>query len=732
MIRINKPFIYLNTKNTSLIFEIKKYFYENEKYNKEDCRFITQRYYGPSLKEDLSPTEALLHPWGSCQDYCNDYLISSSFGNGSNAESSFLIINENNNAVTRLFYKSSDIIKGGKDIDGPHGRNPSETLHILEKDDVSGIEVHHYYSLFEDSDVIVCKKEIVNTKQSVCHIRKVSSLECHIPTRSVSINTFDGAWIKEKTRHTVNLESGVFVNQSFMGSSSHKHNPYIEVIDNESTLHYGFNLIYSGNHKESVEINPTEHTSIIVGINDFGFDFTLNKGESFITPEAIMIVNESSDGLTFEMHNFINNHIIDPNFRYKDRPILFNSWEGSTFNIEESSLLEMADYAKEMGIELFVVDDGWFGHRPNDLSGLGDWFVDKSKFPNGIGEFAKKIKSKGLQLGLWFEPECISIDSDLFRKHPEYAQLVPGYAPFERRNQLVIDMANQEVVDCLFDMIGKVIDETNLDYIKWDFNRMITDAYSSTGIRCGEYMHRFVIGTYQLLDRLTSKYPHVLFESCSSGGGRYDLGIFYYNPQMWGSDNSNSFHRSHITCGTLAIYPQSTYGAHVSRDFSITKHRSSLEDRFNINSIGAFGYEMDIRKDSKEDLDIIKKQISYYKEHRHLIQFGHYYCVDNCFDDDRYYSFVLVSDDQQEAIMSAIELSFGVPKKKWKFKGLNPSTIYEIEMRPQENAQTKQFPKMSGQELMTSGLDLGSLYDETDSKDYQKGIYSRMIYIKGV
>ncbi len=732
MINFDKNFIYLHTKNTSLVFEIKKYFYEDEKYIKEDRYFITQRYYGPSLKEELSPKEPLLRPNGSSEDYCNDYLISSSFGNGNNSEVSLLVFNENNSAVTRLFYKGFGIIKGGKDVKLPHARNASETLHIVEKDDVSGIEVHLYYSLFEDSDVIVCKKEIVNTKQNVCYIRKASSLECPINCKSVLITTFDGAWVKERTRHTLNLSSGVFVNQSFLGSSSHKHNPYIEVVDNENKLHYAFNLVYSGNHKETVEVNPTAHTSVLVGINDFGFEYALNKGESFMTPEAVMVVAESTDEITFKMHNFINNHIINPNYRYKDRPILFNSWEGSTFKIEEKSLLEMADVAKEVGIELFVVDDGWFSNRPNDHSGLGDWTADNNKFPSGIKKFAKKIREKGLKFGLWFEPESISINSDLFRKHPEFAQLVPEYIPFERRHQIVIDMANKKVIDYLFEMISKVIEEAELDYIKWDYNRLITDAYSNTGIRCGEYMHRFIMGTYELLDRLTTKYPNLLFESCSSGGGRYDLGILYYTPQIWGSDNSNSFYRSFITCGTLSAYPQSTFGVHVSRDYSVTGHRSSLEDRFNINCLGAFGYEMDLRQDNKEDLEIIKKQIDFYKKHRHLIQFGHYYCVDNCFDDDRYYSFVVVSENKKEAILSAVELSPGVPNKTWKFKGLNPTAIYEIEMRPQANADIKLLPKLSGVELMDTGLDLGSLYDEKDNNVFQKGIYTRMIFVKEV
>jgi alpha-galactosidase len=419
-------------------------------------------------------------------------------------------------------------------------------------------------------------------------------------------------------------------------------------------------------------------------------------------------------------------------FAYKDRPILFNSWEGSGMIINEKSLLEMAKLCKEVGIELFVIDDGWFENRNNDHAALGDWVVDKNKFPNGLSPFVNKIKEMGLSFGIWVEPEMISINSDIYRSHPEYALEIPGRTPLERRHQMVIDMSNPDVINYLDDSLSNLFNELKPAYVKWDCNRMISEFYSHAGIRSGELIYRFMMGTYELLERLTKKFPDIIFESCASGGGRYDLGMAYYMPQTWGSDNSNANNRCYIACGTLTGYPQSTFGAHISRDYSVDQKRSAFEDRFNINSIGGFGYEFDIRTSPEKELETMKKQITYFKKHRHLIQFGHYYVIDNCFDDERYYSFNMVSDDQKEAILSAIQTSQTAPKKNWKFKGLNPEYIYEIEMREQDNISLLSFDSKSGKELMENGLDLGLLNEEKDIQDFPNGIQSRMIYIKKV
>lgn len=730
MIKVDNNFIFLETKNTLLIFEIKDYCYEYG-VSRGD-KIIVQRYYG--LKKDfnsLKNSKALLCPHGSCQDYNFDFNISSSFGDGNNSEFSLLILNSDNTFVNRFFYKDFSIVKE-KVMDGPRTRNVKETIDIVTYDKVANLELHHYYSICDDSDVIVSKKELVNKGEKSCNVKRLMSLQLPIDSKKLKIYTYDGEWLNERQRHEVTLNSGVFINQSMAGSSSHKHNPFIQIINLNNNNHYAFNLIYSGNHKEMVEINPSGHSDVFVGINDFAFDYLLEAHKSFITPEAVMLVAPSQDEITYEMHNFVMNHIINPSFKNKERPIIFNNWEGTGMNIDESSILEMTKIASEIGIEQVVMDDGWFNNRNNEKAGLGDWFADTKKFPRGLGKFTDEVRLFGLKFGIWVEPEMISQDTDLYRSHPEYALMVPNYEPLTRRCQLMIDMANPKVVDYLFDSLTKMIDEAKPDYIKWDYNRMIFDTNPNNGIRSGEYLYHFMMGSYSLMERLTNKYPNILFESCASGGGRYDLGILYYMPQTWGSDNSNSFSRVGISCGTFVGYPQSTFGAHVSRDGSALNRISSLEDRFNINAFGAFGYEFDLRTFDKDELNIMHKQIDFYKKHRQLLQFGHLYIVDDYFDDARYYSVNVVNDDKSSSILLAVETKDNLPSKKWRFKGLNPDYNYELDIREQYNLPKTNPFVMNGKELMEEGIDLGSLNKISDKSDYPNGIYSRLVIAKRV
>lgn len=734
MIKIKYPFISVETNHTALIFEIKKHTdlrstFQSDKY------YIAQKFYG--LKKDkptLVASKPLVCISGSNSDYNIDQLITSSVGDGNQNEPSVLIDSEVESFTNRFYYHSSRIIKGEVVINGPHTRNIKETLEIVEVDKEGKLELHHYYSLMNDSDVIVCKNKIVN-KGNTIKIKRLASLHLPLLSNDLTIYSFDGSWAFERTRHTTNLNNGTYVIDSKIGSSSAKHNPFFEVIDNTKHRYYGFNLIYSGNHKEIIEANHYLKQSYIqIGINDFLFSYEVKKNESFITPEAIMVVAKKQDDITLAMHDFALKHIVRPTYQNKVRPIIFNSWEGSTFKINEDSLLEMAKVAHDLGIEQFVVDDGWFKNRIDEKRALGDWIVDKNKFPHGMGVLANKIRDIGMKFGFWVEPEMISIDSDLYRTHKDYASIIPSRTPMPRRHQQLLDMSNPKVVDYLFKVLSKVIDQSKPEYIKWDYNRFMTDNYSNYGTKKGEFMYRFIYGTYDLLNRLTNKYPNILFESCSSGGCRYDLGMLYYMPQTWGSDDTNSYFRTFITCGTLVAYPQSSYGAHVSIDTSLKTSVagiSSLEDRFNINAMGAFGYELDVRKLNAQELAIIKEQIKYYKKHRQLLQFGHFYINDNCFDDARYYASTVINNQQDEAIAVLVETALKVKKHTWKLKGLNPKYQYIVSMRPQANLKKEEILNitMSGKDLMNKGINLGSLSNTTDAKMY-RGIYSRMLYLK--
>ena len=734
MIKISLPFIVLETNNYQLIFEIKPFDDFRSSFH-QGKSYIIQRHYGKKI--DISSLEASkpqINPGGSNEDYIIDYRISSSVGDGNNSEPSIILDTIQETYTSRFFYKDAKIVSGGVPSDGPHSRNVKESLIIIEEDEVEHIEIQHIYSLFDDSDVIAVKTKLINHGDDLS-INRLSSLELPINSRNLDVYSFDGRWLYERNRHITNVQSGTYIVDSKIGSSSHKHNPFIEIFDKENNNFYGLNLIYSGNHQEIIEVDPSYHSHVLVGINDFCFAYEVKHNESFVTPEAIMVVASDLDEITHQMHQFVLNHIINPRFKNALRPVIFNNWEGTGMNINEESLLEMAKIASKVGVEQFVMDDGWFKNRKNDLQGLGDWSIDSNKFPSGLDKFAQKIRDYGLKFGIWVEPEMISIDSDLYRAHPKYASQIPNREPIERRHQLMIDMTNKDVVDYLFDSISKVIDIARPDYIKWDYNRFMTDNYSSSNVKKGEYMHRFILGTYSLMDKLTNKYPNILFESCSSGGGRYDLGMLYYMPQTWGSDDTNTYWRSFITCGTLAGYPQSSFGAHVSRDGNphpLIGGTSSLEDRFNLHSLGAFGYEFDFRKYSEKELDIIAKQINYYKKHRELLQYGNYYVIDNCFDDNRYFSYIVVSKDKKEAMMMISELKPNMPSKKWKAKGLNKSSKYHLVMREQYNLTNSDLldTYITGKEFMENGLDVGSLYSTTDKESF-KGVFSRLIYLKG-
>lgn len=734
MIRFEGKFIYLQSNNYSLVFEIKQFCYSNYyKNNQYPREYIVQRYFGP-LNEmpSMEPSKIILPPNGSTRDYNIDPTISSSFGDGRNGEVSVIILNSDNSFTNRFYFKEAKRIEGGVDIFGPHVRDVIETLDIVEYDEISNIELHNYYSICSDSDVYICKKKIVNLGKSNIVIKRLMSVEMPLDNRNFEITTFDGAWLLERTRHQVYLSSGTFVNQSVTGSSSHKHNPFFRVKDLDNGNIYAFNLIYCGNHKGVVDINPIEHGIAFIGINDFCFEYELKQGESFITPEALIYVSKDIDDITNQMHKLALNHIVNPNFSYKERPILFNTWEGSAFNINEENVLDMAEAANKIGVELLVIDDGWFKGRNNDFTSLGDWVADKNKFPNGLGNFANRVREKGLTFGIWVEPEMISFESDIFKAHPEYALARKEALPFERRRQLMIDLSNPEVVDYLHNCLRNLIIETKPAYIKWDFNRFITDTNSSMPYRAGEVMHRFVLGFYDLIERLTKEFKEVLFEGCASGGGRFDLAIAYYMPQSWGSDNSSSRDRIAIATGTFEAYPISTFGAHISRDCSLAGCYSSLEDRFNLQAFGGFGYEFDLRHFSNDELDIMKSQISYFKSHRYLFQYGNYYSIHNYFDDNRYSSFEVVSDEKDEAILFVAEIEEGKPKRKWKFKNLIKDAIYEVEVRKQANAKDIIINNKTGKELMEEGLDLGRLCDTYDHKTYPNGIFSRLIYIRKV
>lgn len=736
MIKINENNIVIETLNTTLIIEIKSFEDPHDSFEL-GRNFITLFYYG--LKNNAPtfiPSKAKLSVSGSSNDFSYDLNMTNTFGDCNNVEGSLLISNVDGSYVNRFFYKDAEIINGEVDNKLPHSRDVLETLIIREEDPEAGLLLETYYSIFADSDVIAVKRKIINKNKKSIAIRGFSSLQLPLATKELSIFTYDGSWLYERTRHEAKLTSGTFINESVLFSSSHKHNPFIQIKNNDSKLVYSFNLIWSGDHKEFIDLDSVKQTALItVGLNSYTFDYEVKGGEEFITPEAIMSVSSSLEEGSKGMRSFVNNHIINPVWK-TNRPILFNSWEGSAFNINDDKLFAMAEVCNKVGIELFVIDDGWFGARNNDRQGLGDWYVNKEKFPNGFGYTANKIREIGLDFGFWIEPEMIQLGSEIFKNKPEFACISKNRAPLQRRHQLNIDMSNPDVVDYLFDSLCKVIDETKPKYIKWDYNRNMSEAYSPYGTKSGELMYKYIAGSYLLMDKLTKKYPNLLFEGCSSGGGRFDLGIAYYMPQTWGSDDSNAYCRSFISCGTFAGYPQSMFGAHVSRDgcpLPGEEHFASLEDRFNLQCIGAFGYEFDVTKLPESDLEIIKNQVSFYKQYRNLIQFGNLEIIDNIFENKDYLSYQISNDDMSEIIFVVIQTRRGVASKSWKLKGLKEDKKFAISVRQHLNSADFKLKKTlySGKELMEKGIKLSCLDKEILDQKIS-GIFSRLFVIKEV
>jgi alpha-galactosidase len=528
---------------------------------------------------------------------------------------------------------------------------------------------------------------IKNVGNNIFKIRKFSSAQIDLDGSSPTVYSFDGSWAHERILHQTILNGGRMEIDSDTGSSSCFHNPLV-IVKNDSTF-YGLNLLYSGNHKTSIEVGDQNHIRIKTGINDFLFAYEVKSQETFYAPEAVIEVSDNLDDLSLNYQGLIRKHILPEN--KKIPPLLFNSWEGVYFNFNHDKIIGMARKAKDLGAELFVLDDGWFANRNDDSSSLGDWFDNPTK-TGGIASLADEIRSLGLQFGIWMEPEMISENSLLYKKHPEYAMTIPSRPPIRQRNQLMLDLTNDEVLKFVFDSVCKVLDKTKASYLKWDYNRNFTDVFSSQ-YHASEYGYRYIVNLYKVMKALTEKYPQVLFEGCASGGARYDLGILSYFPQIWCSDNTDPLARLYIQSGTHFGYPNETMCCHVSSFMNdISHHSSRLEDRFNIALAGNLGYELDPTKLSRTDIQSIKKQIEFYKSQRSfLLKANSYLLGDYC--NSAFGGFELVSSDKNKAL--AIIAITGSYQGSFFLKGLNPRYHYTL------NHGSESF---SGLDLMKKGI----------------------------
>lgn len=624
--------------------------------------------------------------------------------------SSLQIRNSDGNASTDMRYVSHKIYAGKPALKGLPALYESEegectTLEITTVDKVTGAEAVLLYTVFEKHSAMTRSVIIRNTSDKPFAIEKVMSFNLDMNSYDFDLLTLYGRHNNERNLERRPLAHGRQGIGSRRGSSSAQQNPFMALLRHGATEDYGdaygFNLVYSCNHLCEIEVDYNESSRVMMGIDPSDFSWTLESGEEFYSPEAVLVYSaEGLGGMSRTFHRLYNNNLVRGPWKKAKRPLLINNWEGTYFDFDDDKLFDIAKWAKETGIEMLVMDDGWFGARCDDHRALGDWEVNEDKLRGGIGSLVSRIKGLGLKFGIWYEPEMISPDSDLFRAHPDWHIHVPNRESSQGRWQYVIDMSRQDVRDYLFDKMSEVLAHNDIDYVKWDFNRNITEAGSALlpKEKGSEFFHRFILGTYELMDRLLKAYPHLLLENCSGGGGRYDPGMMYFSPQIWCSDNTDALSRVDIQFGSSLCYPASVQGAHVS-----ASRRSGYETKRNVAMWGSFGYELDPAKISEEAREEIKTQIADYHRYYDLIHYGDLYRIINPWDDPYKVAWEFVSEDKNEAMLTVV-IKFFMEARNFfiKLKGLAPDKYYKC----LENGEV-----YSGALLMNAGI---SLFDYPD------------------
>lgn len=581
--------------------------------------------------------------------------------------------------------------RGKYELDGLpffRGTEGAETLRITLEDPAADLAVELAYGVFEDCDLITRSVQVRNCGSAPVRLHQCASLCLDFQRSDLDLITFDGCHMMERAPSRAPLRSGVQGVGSVRGTSSHQHNPFVVLCDREANedygLCYGAMLLYSGNFQAQAEASQYDNVRLVMGINPYQFCWTLEPDATFTAPEAALVCSPSGLGqMSRQFHRAIREHLIQDPLRGARRPVLINNWEATYFSFDAEKLADIAKTAAPLGIELFVMDDGWFGKRDDDNSGLGDWVVNHSKLPGGLEALVPRLKELGMSFGIWIEPEMVSEDSDLYREHPDWALRIPGRVPARGRNQLVLDFSRPEVRRRVYGQIKTVLASADVSYVKWDMNRSLSDVWSAAlpPQRQGEVFHRYVLGVYEMLDQLRRDFPHILIEGCAGGGGRFDAGMLYYTPQIWCSDNTDAIDRLRIQYGTSFGYPVSAMGAHVSVVPNEENGRiTPMETRGVVAMSGTFGYEMDLSAVPQEEQAIIRRQTAFFKEHYDLIQQGDYYRLTDPFQNGPYTAWEQVSPDRREALVSLVftSLRAAQPFRTLRLKGLDPQQTYQV------------------------------------------------------
>ncbi len=608
-----------------------------------------------------------------------------SLGTGDFRGSAFAVRNGDGSESCSLHYVSHKIGKGKYSLEGLPAvyAEEAQTLEILLEDSVSGIQVRLLYGVLEKEDIITRSAVVWNGGSRKIVVEKALSACVDFVSGEYDLISFHGRHAMERNFQRKPIDCGSQVLGSRRGTSSHQCNPAVIVAGRETGEDggdcYGMMFVYSGNFMCEAERDQFGQTRVMMGLQSDLFHYPLQPGEALALPEVVLGYTGSGLGeLSRMFHGVIRNHICRGEYRDRIRPVLLNSWEASYFDFNADTICALAESAAELGIDMVVMDDGWFGKREDDNSGLGDWLVNEKKLGCTLGEMIARINGCGVKFGIWIEPEMVSEDSDLYREHPDWALRIPGREPVRSRNQLVLDFSREEVRNYVFDRICEVLEQGNVEYVKWDMNRSIADVYSARNDQ-GKVAYDYVIGVYDFLEKLVRRYPHIMIEGCSGGGGRFDAGMLYYTPQIWCSDNTDAVDRVRIQYGTSFFYPASAVGAHVS---AVPNHqtgrRTSLHTRGVVAMAGTFGYELDPGKLSEEEKEEVREQVRQFKKHAPLIYHGDYYRLSDPFR-DAFGAWMFVSEDRSSALLSAVmlEIHGNMPVQYVRLKGLKPEAVYE-------------------------------------------------------
>ena len=693
--------------------------------------YLQHLYYGATIKDDdleylfSDVVNESFSPWAPSADVKFFALDTqpqeySCNGTGDYRISAFSVEMECGNSATALKYVSHEIFDGKKKLCGlpavyVEDDSKAKTLEITMLDELSGAQVVLSYCVVEGYDAVMRYTRVKNTSDKPFFIEKVYSTCVDYNDKDYDLIHLYGTWAAERSMERKPIIQGIEEIASKRGSSSHNHNPFIALVDHNATEEhgnaYGFTLCYSGNFSAKIEVDTFDQTRVIMGINPEDFKWKLCPGDEFTSPEAIMVYSaDGIGGMSRQFHKLIRKNVCRGKYKNVRRPILINNWEATYFEFDTEKLIKIAEAAAPLGIEMLVMDDGWFGIRNNDKTSIGDWVVNENKLPGGLSVLTNRLSELGMKFGLWFEPEIVSFDSDLYRAHPDWCIHVPGRDRSVGRETAVLDMSRKEVVDHVFNAVSSILRSADISYVKWDFNRNLTEVGSASlpADRQKEVFHRYVLGVYDLAERLTSTFPDILFEGCSGGGGRFDCGMFYYFPQIWTSDDTDAFERCKIQYGSSICYPTSVMSAHVSASPNHqTARKMSFETRGNVATSGSFGYELDLSIISDEEKALVKAQVERYKDLYDTIVNGDNYRLIDPFTNNRWCAWEYVSEDKSRAVLTYVVTKSKIKGRYHiKLAGLDPNTLYK------ESVSGRCY---YGDTLMNAGINLGNDLHDGDS-----------------